>query len=69
MRELLQRVEDELQEPPADEKVCLGTLLSRSQYIREIEQWGYADGRRLPEKFMSRRDIRPWDEAGREAAG
>jgi hypothetical protein len=31
-------------EPPA-ERVCRGTLLSRTQYVVDVERWGYADGR------------------------
>jgi hypothetical protein len=63
MRELLRRMEEEQQEPPPAERVCQGTLLSRVQYLTDIEEWGYKDGRRVPEKYMSRRDIRQWTDA------
>ena len=40
--------------------VCQGTLLSREQYLVDLERWGYVDARlRAPSK-MTRDDIRIW---------
>src|SRR5262249_30138337 len=37
--------------PPA-RPVCQGTLLSREQYLMDIERWGYADARTAPHGEM-----------------
>ena len=65
MQALLLRVQEEQEEPPPEEKLCNGTLLSRVQYEKDTQEWGYKDGRRTPEKFMSKRDIRHWTEAAK----
>ena len=38
----------ELDVPTRDSKVCQGTLLSRSQYLVDIDEWGYNDARAVP---------------------
>jgi hypothetical protein len=44
--------------------VCRGTLLSREQYLVDIERLGYMDGRVLsPEVHMSLEDIERWTRA------
>ena len=45
-----------------DERVCLGTLLSRSQYQPDLD-WGYTDGRLPPHGTMSPEDIVRWTAA------
>jgi hypothetical protein len=65
MEELLLRVREEREAPPPAERLCRGTLLSRMQYLPDVEEWGYQDGRLIPEQFMRRRDIRHWTEAGK----
>jgi hypothetical protein len=51
--------------PPAeaDQGVCRGTLLSREQYLTDVEQWGLADGRLHPAGPMSAEEIAIWTEA------
>jgi hypothetical protein len=63
MRELLQRLQDEQATPELDRHLCQGTLLSRSQYLKDIDEWGYRDAR-LAEHTMSKRDVRHWTAAG-----
>jgi hypothetical protein len=63
LRELLGRLEDELRAPPADEKVCQGTLLSREQYLADVQQWGYRDARLGADGTMSAREVRRWTRA------
>lgn len=63
MDELTGRLRDEQRAPAAGEKICEGTLLSRTQYLTDIQEWGYKDARLVPEPFMSRRDIRSWTAA------
>jgi hypothetical protein len=46
------------------EPVCAGTLLSRAQYIVDVQQWGYRDFRE-PE-LMSPEAITQWTAAAVE---
>ncbi len=43
--------------------VCQGTLLSREQYLIDVERWGYADARERPLGSMSHADIDSWTRA------
>ncbi len=43
--ELLHRLNDEMKSPPPAERVCQGTLLSRNQYLVDVECHGYRDAR------------------------
>jgi hypothetical protein len=45
MRELAKRLDEETSSPPPRERVCRGTLLSTTQYVVDIEEWGYGDAR------------------------
>jgi hypothetical protein len=38
----------ELDAPTRNSKVCQGTLLSRAQYLVDIDEWGYEDARLAP---------------------
>jgi hypothetical protein len=68
MRELFRRADRDLMTaPPRHAKVCQGTLLSRQQYLIDLEQWGYADARAV-EQTMSAEDIALWT-AGIEVDG
>lgn len=51
--------------PPgeAERGRCRGTLLSREQYLVDIEQWGYGDARLVPVGSMSAEEIAIWTEA------
>ncbi|HYT88472.1 MAG TPA: hypothetical protein VEL76_07170 [Gemmataceae bacterium] len=60
MEELMDRLGAEVQTPPPDEHLCQGTLLSRAQYLKDIETWGYHDARLGPEGTMSSKDVRRW---------
>jgi hypothetical protein len=51
--------EDEV-DPAASERVCRGTLLSRAQYLPDITEWGYADGRVQPHGRMTEEDVERW---------
>ena len=59
---LLDRVRDEHQHPPAADRVCQGTLVSRAQYLIDIEHWGYEDAR-LTGGFMTPAEIAVWTDA------
>jgi hypothetical protein len=63
MQELLARLQDEMIAPPPRQRVCRGTLLSREQYLPDIEEWGYQDARLRPLGNMSAEDIQIWTDA------
>lgn len=68
MEELLGRLQRELHDPAPSHAVCGGTLLSREQYLVDIEDQGYADARLRPLGSMSREHAKIWTNAipGRE---
>ncbi len=61
MRELMSRLDGEL-EQGSDEHICRGTLLSRSQYKLDVEEWGFRDARLAPCGNMTKKQIRKWDD-------
>jgi hypothetical protein len=48
----------------ADGPVCHGTVLSRTQYVVDVEQWGYQDARVEPHGGMTADEAATWTEAG-----
>jgi hypothetical protein len=60
---LWRNTKEEMATPPAAEKVCRGTLLSREQYLIDIEKWGYSDARLAPSGTMSPAAVEQWTEA------
>lgn len=64
MDDLLARLAAEVRQPPAqDPHVCAGTLLSREQYLHDVERLGYVDGRLTPASTMTPEDVASWTEA------
>jgi hypothetical protein len=64
MDRLIERLAAETGQPPAgDPHVCAGTLLSREQYLHDVEQLGYVDGRLTPASTMTAEDVAGWTEA------
>jgi hypothetical protein len=49
-------------EPP-QEKKCQGTLLSREQYLVDVQRWGLADARHTDASDMSPDDVVLWTQA------
>jgi hypothetical protein len=45
--------------------VCRGTLLSRMQYLTDIEEWDYGDARLPPNGAMTPEQVIAWTDAGR----
>ena len=62
MRELAERLESDSSRPPPSEHVCKGTLLSREQYLPDLER-GWGDARLQPSGTMTREMIAIWTEA------
>ena len=50
---ILREVGKSLDVPTRDSKLCQGTLLSRAQYLVDIDEWGYEDARLLPRGGMT----------------
>jgi predicted nucleotidyltransferase len=64
METLLGRLSAELRQPPAEDfHICAGTLLSRAQYLHDVEQLGFVDGRLTPASTMTPEDVAVWTEA------
>jgi hypothetical protein len=63
MQELLHRLQGEMSSPPPTEQVCQGTLLSRAQYLVDVEEWGYQDARLQPQGNMTEEEVAQWTEA------
>jgi hypothetical protein len=61
--ELLARLDQERRYPAATSRLCQGTLLSRSQYLIDIREWGYRDARLPPRGKMSPEEIAIWTAA------
>ncbi|RPI56994.1 MAG: hypothetical protein EHM55_03415 [Acidobacteria bacterium] len=59
---LLERARNE---PKADEgiRLCRGPLLSRAQYLVDVERWNYADARQVPLGTMTPEEIDIWTRA------
>ncbi len=62
LRELWGRLQSELSDD-GPERVCNGTILSREQYLWDVEQWDYKDARVAPRGSMSPEDIAHWTAA------
>jgi hypothetical protein len=45
---------------PESGAVCRGPLLSREQYLYDVDQLGYDDGRVIPHGAMTRAEIEIW---------
>lgn len=66
-RQLLERWRAEKAEPVSRNRVCRGTLLSRSQYHFDVENWGYQDARHLPSGTMTAEQAANWTAAGEDS--
>jgi hypothetical protein len=61
--ELVRRLQAEGAPSRDEARLCRGTLLSRAQYLVDIEKWGYEDARLEPQIQMTSRDISHWTKA------
>lgn len=60
MDKLLEHLQDELQAGAPPQEICMGTLLSREQFLSDIEQQGLQDGRIAPLGKMTAEEIAIW---------
>jgi hypothetical protein len=63
MTSLLERLQEELRTTPPADRICQGTLISREQYLADVEQWGFLDGRLTPSSAMTEAEIKKWTAA------
>jgi hypothetical protein len=46
--ELMRRLQEEMKSPTAPNRLCQGTLFSNTQFLIDLERWGYQDARLRP---------------------
>jgi hypothetical protein len=61
--ELLGRIWQEAHGAPLPARICRGTLISRAQYLVDVERWGYEDARLVPTGSMTWREVARWTAA------
>jgi hypothetical protein len=66
MQEMVAGLRAETGAGEAAEHVCQGTLLSRAQYLPDVEQWGYRDPRVRPKGTMTQAQVDRWTAPARE---
>jgi hypothetical protein len=62
MRECVRLLEHEMRHAPS-RRICRGTLISRAQYLVDLELWGYEDARLAPHGSMTEEDASIWTAA------
>ena len=63
MTSLTQCLEAELHTAPPGERICQGTLMSREQYLPDLEQWGFVDSRLTMANAMTQEEVADWTRA------
>lgn len=63
MGALLSKLEHESSGGSAERKICRGTLISRAQYLTDVHEWGFEDGRLEPLGKMAKDEIEHWTAA------
>ena len=69
MDELIKRQRHSRGVSNSSERLCRGTVLSRSQYLVDIERWGYRDARMQPIGPMSPEELEIWTQAAEDEVG
>ncbi len=62
MDDLITRLRNEAS-TPGPSRLCRGTLLSRKQYLVDIQEWGFRDARLEDRVHMNEKDIARWTKA------
>jgi hypothetical protein len=62
MLELLDRLHRDLDYDSALGKLCQGTIISREQFLIDVQRWGYADGR-VQRGEMTTEEVADWTSA------
>jgi hypothetical protein len=66
MGSLLDQLQIEKGGPISKNRVCRGTLLSRTQYRDDVEAWGYEDARQMPIGSLTLEEAANWTAAGED---
>lgn len=66
IQELISRWQREEDSALPAERLCQGTLLSRAQYLIDIQEWGYRDGRLPPTGNLTAENVAQWTAAIQE---
>jgi hypothetical protein len=61
--DLLQKFRQDLDSLSSSERICQGTLLSREQYLLDVEHGGYEDARLAPRGNMTKAETDQWTAA------
>jgi hypothetical protein len=69
MELLVDRLREEVRTRATRDDVCRGTLVSREQYLHDVQRQGYVDGRLPPSGTMRAADIEAWTQALEESKG
>lgn len=62
MEDLITRLRIEVS-TAGSERLCRGTLISRQQYLVDVQEWGYRDARLEERVQMNEKDIADWTDA------
>jgi len=62
MRECVRLLDHEMRHA-SSQRICRGTLISRAQYLVDLELWGYEDARLAPHGSMSEEEASIWTAA------
>jgi hypothetical protein len=63
MRRLTGLLHEEMSTAPGNGQLCQGTLLSRAQYLTDVERWGYADARLADRVKITAEELQDWTNA------
>jgi hypothetical protein len=57
------RLDREMHTPPPPERLSQGTLISREQYLIDVQRWGFVDARHTAASAMTPDEVVLWTEA------
>ena len=63
LRELGSRVDEEGRASAQTAEICQGTLISRAQFLVDVDRWGYVDARLAPLGKMTKEEVDHWTAA------
>jgi hypothetical protein len=69
MDDMIRKLRNSQDGEDAGERLCRGTILSRSQYLVDVESWGYRDARLEPIGPMTEEEVAIWTRAADEEVG
>jgi hypothetical protein len=67
--DMIRKLRNSQDAPFSGERLCRGTILSRSQFLVDVENWGYRDARMEPIGPMTEEEVEIWTRAADEEVG